>query len=107
MSVSVTCGEWYEFSVADDGPGISPRYHDKIWVIFQTLEARDKVENTGVGLALVKKIVEGQGGTVGVTSEEGRGATFRFTWPRRQPQAGRKKDRNHVAKDAQHPAGGG
>ncbi len=73
-------GDWYEFSVSDDGPGIAPKYHDKVWMIFQTLEARDKVENTGVGLALVKKIVEGQGGTVGVTSEEGRGATFHFTW---------------------------
>lgn len=71
----------YEFSVADDGPGIAPRFHDKVWIILQTLEARDKVDSTGVGLALVKKIVESQGGTVGVTSEEGRGATFYFTWP--------------------------
>lgn len=76
------CGEWYEFLVADDGPGIAPRYQEKIWMIFQTLEARDKVENTGVGLALVKKIVEGQGGAVGVVSEKGQGATFKFTWPR-------------------------
>lgn len=76
-------GKWYEFSVADDGPGIAPRYHDKVWMIFQTLEARDKVENTGVGLALVRKIVQGQGGTVGITSEEGRRATFRFTWPQK------------------------
>ncbi len=83
-----TCGGGYEFSVTDDGPGIAPKYHDKVWMIFQTLEARDKVENTGVGLALVKKIVEGQGGTVGVTSEEGRGATFRFTWPQRPPHRG-------------------
>ncbi len=80
-------GKWYEFSVTDDGPGIAPRYHDKVWMIFQTLQVRDKVENTGVGLALVRKIVEGQGGTVGVTSDEGRGATFRFTWPR-GPRAG-------------------
>jgi len=75
------CAGGHEFSVADDGPGIAPPYQDRIWMLFQTLEAQDKVENTGVGLALVKKIVEGQGGTVGVTSEEGRGATFRFTWP--------------------------
>jgi signal transduction histidine kinase len=47
------------------------------------LEARDKVENTGVGLSLVKKIVEGQGGSVSVESEEGRGAVFKFTWPNR------------------------
>ena len=76
-----TDGDWVEFSVRDDGPGIAPKFQERIWVIFQTLEARDKVENTGVGLALVKKIVEGQGGMVSVESEEGRGATFKFTWP--------------------------
>ena len=75
------CDGGYDFSVADDGPGIAPRYHEKIWTLFQTLEAQDKADNTGVGLALVKKIVEAQGGTVGVTSEEGRGATFHFVWP--------------------------
>ena len=74
-------GEWVEFSVRDDGPGIAPKFQERIWVIFQTLEARDKVENTGVGLALVKKMVEGQGGTVSVESEAGQGATFKFTWP--------------------------
>ena len=78
-------GARFEFSVSDDGPGISPRYHEKIWAIFQTLEARDRVESTGVGLALVKKIVESQGGRAWVESEEGRGAAFRFTWPK-QPK---------------------
>ena len=71
----------HEFSVADDGPGIAPKYHDRIWTLFQTLEAQDKVDNTGVGLALVKKIVEAQGGTAAVTSQEGEGATFHFVWP--------------------------
>ena len=78
-----TAGEWVEFSVTDDGPGIAEKFHERVWIIFQTLEARDKVENTGVGLALVKKVVEGQGGAVSVQSEEGRGATFKFTWPNR------------------------
>jgi light-regulated signal transduction histidine kinase (bacteriophytochrome) len=55
-------GAFYEFAVADDGHGIDPQYHEKVFVIFQTLEARDKVENTGIGLAIVKKIVEGKGG---------------------------------------------
>ncbi|MEG4940016.1 PAS domain S-box protein [Microcoleus sp. F4-D5] len=74
--------DFYEFSVADDGPGISAQYHDRVFVIFQTLEARDKVENTGIGLSLVKKIVEGQGGSISLESAEGEGATFRFTWPK-------------------------
>ncbi len=75
-------GDYYRFSVADNGPGISPDYHDKVFVIFQTLNARDKVESTGVGLTLVKKIVEEQGGEVTLKSEEGNGATFSFTWPK-------------------------
>ncbi len=74
-------GSFYEFRVTDDGPGIDPAYHEKIFVIFQTLQARDKLESTGIGLALVKKIVESQGGTIGLESQEGRGTTFHFTWP--------------------------
>lgn len=75
-------GQFYEFAVVDDGPGIAPQYHEKVFGIFQTLEARDKVENTGVGLAIIKKIVEGQGGHICLESQEGQGATFRFTWPK-------------------------
>ncbi|VBB05419.1 Hypothetical protein LUCI_0628 [Lucifera butyrica] len=71
----------YAFTVADDGPGIAPVYHEKIFEMFQTLQPRDRVESTGVGLALVKKIVEGQGGQITVHSQEGEGATFCFTWP--------------------------
>ena len=74
-------GGMFEFSVADNGPGIDPSYHAKIFVIFQTLAARDKVEGTGVGLALVKKIVESEGGEVFVDSRAGEGSVFRFTWP--------------------------
>ncbi|NEP01568.1 MAG: PAS domain S-box protein [Symploca sp. SIO2E9] len=74
--------EFYEFSVADDGPGIAPEFHEKIFVIFQTLEARDKIENTGVGLAIVKKIIEDKGGTIFLESQLGQGAIFRFTWPK-------------------------
>lgn len=73
-------GYFYEFSVEDDGPGIAPAYHKKIFEIFQVLKPRDTTENTGVGLALVKKIVESQGGKIEVISQEGQGTTFRFTW---------------------------
>ena len=76
-------GDSYEFTVADDGPGIPPEYHDRIFVIFQTLVARDKVEGTGVGLALVKKIVENHGGAIRVESAPGAGARFIFTWPKK------------------------
>ncbi|WP_373044269.1 PAS domain-containing protein [Vulgatibacter sp.] len=73
---------WYEFSVSDNGAGIDPAFHQRIWGIFQTLEARDKVEGTGIGLAVVKKIVESRGGRAWVESAAGAGATFRFLWPR-------------------------
>lgn len=72
----------YYFSVADNGPGIEPEFHQKIFVIFQTLQARDVVESTGVGLAIVKKIVDEQGGKVWVESEKGKGAKFCFTLPK-------------------------
>jgi PAS domain S-box-containing protein len=70
-----------EFIVRDNGPGIAPEYHERIFAIFQTLEARDKVEGTGIGLSIVKKMVESRGGRVWVESAAGEGAAFRFTWP--------------------------
>ncbi|MBF9220008.1 sensor histidine kinase [Hymenobacter ruricola] len=89
-TVHISCddaGDFYLFSVADDGPGIAPEYHDRIFVIFQTLTERDTLESTGVGLAIVKKIVERQGGRIGVKSAEGQGAKFVFTWPKQPPKA--------------------
>lgn len=78
-------GHFYEFSVTDDGPGIDSIHHDKIFEIFQTLKEKDAFESTGVGLAIVKKIIEEQKGTIKVISEPGKGATFSFTWPK-EPQ---------------------
>jgi PAS domain S-box-containing protein len=74
-------GKFIEFTVTDDGPGIDPDFHDHIFQIFQTLKPRDEVEGSGVGLAIAKRAVESQGGTIEVISREGQGATFRFTWP--------------------------
>lgn len=74
----------YEFSVADNGPGIDKEYQDKVFVIFQRLEARDQVEGTGIGLSLVKKIIEESGGTIKLESEPGKGAKFIFTLPASQ-----------------------
>ena len=72
-----------EFHVEDNGPGIPERFRERVWGVFQRLEARDVVEGTGIGLAIVKKIVEGMGGTVRIGDGEGDtpGARFVFTWP--------------------------
>jgi signal transduction histidine kinase len=69
------------FAVRDNGPGIAPQYHERVWQIFQTLAPRDKVEGTGIGLSVVRKIVEARGGRTWLESEVGRGTTFYFTWP--------------------------
>ena len=71
----------FEFTISDNGSGIAPEYHNRIWGIFQTLAARDKVEGTGIGLSVVQKIVESRGGKVSLDeSAPGEGATFRFVW---------------------------
>lgn len=75
-------GDFYQFTVADDGPGIAPAYHHKIFTIFQTLKPRDDLESTGIGLSLVKKIVTAEGGEITLESAVGEGSTFRFTWPK-------------------------
>ena len=75
-------GVFVEFTVRDDGPGISPEFHDQVFLMFQTLKPRDQVEGSGMGLAFVKKIVENQRGQTTLESAAGQGATFRFTWPK-------------------------
>lgn len=82
--------ESWEFAVADDGRGIPALYHEKVWDLFQTLEARDRVESTGIGLAIVRKVVEGRGGRAWIDAQSdpsshptARGTTFRFTWPKK------------------------
>jgi len=75
-------GEWLAFSVQDDGPGIAPEFHERIFEVFQTLKPHDQVEGSGMGLAIVKKLVESRGGTITVESCIGQGATFHFTWPK-------------------------
>jgi signal transduction histidine kinase len=70
------------FSVRDNGPGIDPIYHQKIFEMFQTLQPRDKSKGRGMGLAMVRKIIIANGGTIKIESTVGKGALFRFTWPK-------------------------
>ncbi|MDQ8022789.1 MAG: PAS domain S-box protein [Moraxellaceae bacterium] len=78
-------GSHIEVDVCDDGPGVAPEHHERIFGMFQTLRPRDEVEGSGMGLAIVKRTVESHGGSVGVESWSGRGACFRFTWRKLTP----------------------
>jgi PAS domain S-box-containing protein len=72
----------HEFILQDDGPGIAPEHHERIFDIFQTLKGHDNSDSTGVGLAIVKKIVETEAGTIRLESRLGQGTTFYVTWPK-------------------------
>lgn len=73
----------YVFSVKDNGPGIEEQYFNKIFKVFQTLEARDKFESTGVGLSIVQKIINLLNGKVWLTSTIGKGALFNIELPKK------------------------
>ncbi len=72
----------HEFIIKDDGPGIAPEHHEKVFAIFQTLKVKDNSDSTGIGLAIVKKIVETEQGTIRLESSLGQGTTFYVTWPK-------------------------
>jgi signal transduction histidine kinase len=86
--VTVTCsdlGDAFEFEIKDDGPGIPKEFHERVFQMFQTLKPRDATEGSGMGLALVRRIVESASGKIGIRSQEepgARGTTFTFSWPK-------------------------
>ena len=79
-------GNGWKFFVSDEGPGIEPQYFERIFVMFQRLHTRAEYPGTGIGLAIVKKIIERHGGHIHVESEVGRGTTFWFFLPQNPPE---------------------
>jgi signal transduction histidine kinase len=75
-------GDHFTFSIKDNGPGIEPEYHGRIFGMFQTLRPKDESESTGIGLPIVKRIVEDTGGNITIDSKPGQGAIFTFTIPK-------------------------
>ena len=87
ITVGVTSeGDFHRFAVTDNGRGIDAAHHDRIWGLFQTLDSPNTNASTGIGLSMVKRIVETRGGKVSVDSRLGHGSTFYFTWPKRDPE---------------------
>ncbi len=84
--ITISCsdkGHFYQFNIQDNGPGIEEKYYDKVFQIFKTLQARDKKEGSGMGLSIVKKIIENQGGEIWLQQPDKKpGVIFSFTWPK-------------------------
>ncbi|MFT5121446.1 MAG: two-component system sensor kinase FixL [Candidatus Omnitrophota bacterium] len=86
--IKVSCKsqeDYWEIAITDNGPGIDSKYHEKIFGLFESLQSRQDTESTGVGLALVRKIIDMRGGSIWVDSELGKGASFLIRWPKFPP----------------------
>jgi signal transduction histidine kinase len=79
-------GAFWKFSVSDNGPGIDEKHFERIFRIFQVLSVNENFQGTGVGLTVVKKIVELYGGRIWLESEVGAGSTFFFTFPKQNAE---------------------
>ncbi len=80
--LAIEYDSYYQFSVANDGPGIDPKHHEKIFEMFKTLRPRDQVEGSGMGLSIIKKILDYHGQKISVSSSGERGVSFSFSWPK-------------------------
>ncbi|WP_439504356.1 PAS domain S-box protein [Sediminibacterium sp.] len=88
--INIKCQQensYWKFSIQDNGIGIEAEFHDKIFEIFQRLHSKEAYSGTGIGLAIVKKIIEGQGGKIYLVSKKGEGSIFNFTLPIKNPQS--------------------
>ena len=75
----------FHFVVADNGPGIDPKHHQKIFDLFQTLSSSNDYESTGIGLPVAKKMIEEAGGELWLESQTGQGSRFHFSIPKEAP----------------------
>ena len=83
ISISaIECDSYYQFSIANDGPGIEPKHHEQIFEMFKTLRPRDEVEGSGMGLSIIKKMLDYHGQKISVSSNGERGVSFSFSWPK-------------------------
>jgi signal transduction histidine kinase len=96
--IKVGCADdngYWRFSVSDNGPGIEERYFQKIFQLFQTLKPIDESESTGIGLTIVKKMIDMYGGKIWLESKPGYGTTFFFTLPKNQTAEIKQKEMSH------------
>lgn len=85
LQIKVSVSEddsYYTFAVSDNGPGIDDRYHEKIFEPFNVLNSNDRANNTGIGLSIVKKLIQKYNGVLTLDSEVGVGTRISFTWPK-------------------------
>ena len=80
--LAVDDGEFCRFDIVDDGPGIEERFQQRIFKIFQTLQAKNEGKGSGIGLAIVKKTIQSYGGRISLDSKPGEGTTFHLHWPK-------------------------